>query len=79
MAAPVCVCCCYPPSDAYGGHTPLLLLQVLIPLPSPPPPVSPVPLPLSLPPSQVTGVLNNIREVAGKLCMDTLHRYNRCA
>ncbi|GAX79763.1 hypothetical protein CEUSTIGMA_g7204.t1 [Chlamydomonas eustigma] len=26
--------------------------------------------------SQVTGVLNNIREQAGKLCMDTLHRYN---
>jgi hypothetical protein len=25
---------------------------------------------------QVTGVLNNIREQAGKLCMDTLHRYN---
>ena len=22
------------------------------------------------------GVLNNIRELAGKLCMDTLHRHN---
>lgn len=26
--------------------------------------------------SQVTGVLNNIREVAGRLCMETLHPHN---
>lgn len=47
-------------------------------LPSIPPKPAPLPLPLCLATlrSTPTGVLNNIREVAGKLCMDTLFRHN---